>query len=316
MKREDLYNLKIFKKYNDINVEDATGYVYIWIDTKYPVGNEELHPTYYIGSHMINNKKYIGSGKYFRNSYNKRPGDFKIYILELCIGERMDIFAKEQYWLDLIKRKEFSTKYFNCNVSAGDGFMLGFKHSDESKIKMSNSKLKGKAKLTREQLVNLYINQKLSTIKIAHMYDIDKSTILCWMDEYGIVSRTDQVAKFKGTKILSKEELVELYEVQKLSTRQIAATINSNHTTIKKWLKKYNIKRRTSSEGKFKGTKILSKEELVELYTNQRLSTTQIGKLINSNRHTILKWLRKYNIETRNNSKDLINTNDEISPGS
>lgn len=50
--------------------------------------------------------------------------------------------------------------------------------------------------------------------------------------------------------LIDKENLVELYINQQLSTRDIAKKLNVGQTSVRRYLKKYNIKERTSAESK------------------------------------------------------------------
>ena len=99
----------------------------------------------------------------------------------------------------------------------------------------------------------------------------------------------------------SKEQLYDLYVIRKLSTRQIAKMLDIPRSTICYWLKKYNIPTRSVSETneKFK----ISKEQLYDLYVNQKLSSTQIAKVFNVSNVTICNKLKKYNILVRSYSE-------------
>ncbi len=73
-----------------------------------------------------------------QNAWNKYSEQaFTFEILELVLP--MSLTAREQYWLD--KLKPFSRKGFNIAREAGS--QLGYKHTLESRAKMSNSRLGG-----------------------------------------------------------------------------------------------------------------------------------------------------------------------------
>ena len=57
--------------------------------------------------------------------------DFSITILEYC--EISDLIKREQYYIDLLKPE--------YNILKIAGSLLGFKHSEESRVKMSSSKI-------------------------------------------------------------------------------------------------------------------------------------------------------------------------------
>src|SRR5208337_5265410 len=87
--------------------ETYDGFVYIWRDRK--------HNRYYIGSHQgTENDGYICSSNWMRNSYKRRPEDFKRRILTRMIATRKELLIEEQRWLSMIKSEELKTRYYNA----------------------------------------------------------------------------------------------------------------------------------------------------------------------------------------------------------
>lgn len=91
------------------------GFIYIWHDT--------LKNKFYIGSHKGTlDDGYTGSGKYFKDTYNKRPDKFKRRILEhVSFTELKQLHEREEYWLNQIEDKELSVKYYNQKKVATGG---------------------------------------------------------------------------------------------------------------------------------------------------------------------------------------------------
>jgi group I intron endonuclease len=96
----------------------------------------------YVGSSIDLSKRLLN---YFNINYLTKPGrnmiisrsllkngysSFKVEILEYCSPE--DTLSREQYYLDLLKPK--------YNILTKAGSMAGFKHSEESKIKISKAR--------------------------------------------------------------------------------------------------------------------------------------------------------------------------------
>lgn len=82
-----------------------SGFIYIWFDRK--------HKRYYIGSHWgSEDDGYICSSRWMRNSYKRRPSDFKRRILAR-VDDRGDLLAEEYKWLSLINDVEVGSKYYN-----------------------------------------------------------------------------------------------------------------------------------------------------------------------------------------------------------
>jgi hypothetical protein len=89
------------------------GFVYIWFDRK--------HKRYYIGMHWGNeNDGYICSSNWMRDSYTRRPEDFKRKIIEKIYTNRKDLYKREKYWLSLIKDEELRIKYYNLRKEVND----------------------------------------------------------------------------------------------------------------------------------------------------------------------------------------------------
>lgn len=89
------------------------GFVYIWFDKKYK--------RYYIGSHWgYENDGYICSSRMMRQSYNRRPFDFKRRVIQRVYTNREELLLVEKKWLSLIDPEKTmpknSTKESRQNV--------------------------------------------------------------------------------------------------------------------------------------------------------------------------------------------------------
>jgi len=95
---------------------------------------------------------------------------------------------------------------------------------------------------------------------------------------------------------LGGDELRHLYWVEKRSAREIADLLNVSATTVLNWLKREEIPRR--KPGRTKKVE-MSRDELYDLYWNQRKSTVEISKILGVNRSTIFEHLKKNGIKLR-----------------
>lgn len=83
------------------------GFTYIWFDTK--------RQMYYIGCHWGTvDDGYICSSNRMRDSYRRRPQDFKRRILVRNI-DRDKLLEEEYKWLTLIPEEELGKKYYNLS---------------------------------------------------------------------------------------------------------------------------------------------------------------------------------------------------------
>lgn len=109
---------------------EKTGFIYLWFDRK--------HKRYYLGSHLgTEDDGYICSSRWMRQSYKRRPQDFKRRILERGIAK--EVLKEEEYkWLKQIKNEELGERYYNLtNILNGNGWVKGKPRSKETKQKVS-----------------------------------------------------------------------------------------------------------------------------------------------------------------------------------
>ena len=98
-----------------------------------------------------------------------------------------------------------------------------------------------KFNISKDELYDLYINQKLTSIEIGNLFDVHFGTVARYLHKYDIPIK----AAFT-----TYEELYDLYINQELSTRDIAKLFSVAQTTVRRQLEKYNIPTRSSVEGK------------------------------------------------------------------
>jgi len=125
------------------------GFVYIWYDRK--------HKRYYIGCHWgFEGDGYICSSNWMRDSFRRRPEDFKgPKILARIYTNRKELHEEEYRWLQMIKDEELGKRYYNLRKQyypiddeklkivsekiskANTGRYKGIKLSEEHKRKIS-----------------------------------------------------------------------------------------------------------------------------------------------------------------------------------
>lgn len=113
-------------------MQEKYGFVYIWRDRK--------HKRFYIGAHWgTEDDGYICSSTWMRNSYRRRPQDFKRRILFRCESKN-NVWDKEYEWLKLISQPDLGRKYYNYRIFRYEGLETQIL-SDQTKEKMRLSKL-------------------------------------------------------------------------------------------------------------------------------------------------------------------------------
>jgi len=114
----------------------------------------------------------------------------------------------------------------------------------------------------------------------------------------------------------TKEELYDLYWNQELSTPKIAAQLGCTGTTVRKYMGRFGIPRRSIADAT-KGVTCtedarknmaaiaakrraqISKDELHDLYWNEGYGLAKIGELIGRTAATVLNYMVEYNIPRR-----------------
>lgn len=109
---------------------------------------------------------------------------------------------------------------------------------------------KQKLYLSKEQISNLYLSEKLSMEKIAIQFNVSTSAVLHRLKLLNIPRRSLSEAGIgKNRKLnLSKARIFDLYVTQNLTSVRIAEDFNVSYTTVTNLLKKYGIHVRDRAE--------------------------------------------------------------------
>lgn len=100
-----------------------------------------------------------------------------------------------------------------------------------------------------------------------------------------------------------KEEwLLEEYWHKKLSLWRIAKKYECSRNTLKKYMDKFNIPRRSLSEARllnFPDRPFRSRKWLYKMYRRKKFSINQLSRLCRCDPKVIRDWLKKHGIQTR-----------------
>jgi len=165
---------------------------------------------------------------------------------------------------------------------------------------------KGVTRPPGKELRKLYVDEGVSTTKIAKMYYISISTAIDWLREDGVKIRSSAETRLLSRRVIkpSGKDLRRLYVDERMNSTEIAEMCNTNPVTVRGWLIKEDIRIRSRSEAKLpRGVTRPSGEELERLYVDERMSSTEIAEMYGTGISTISKWLIKEGIKTRNASE-------------
>ncbi len=158
--------------------------------------------------------------------------------------------------------------------------------------------LKGKYKINipNNILKHLYIDKKLSATKIAKLYETSAGIVLDRINEYGIKRRTRSEA-LKG-RIISDKTKLKISKANKGRRLSPSTEFKKGHPAYA-YPTKECIEKAQKANRKF----FTSKNELERLYHHEKLSSSEIAKIMYVTKPTVLDWLSKYDIKTRTNSE-------------
>ena len=95
----------------------------------------------------------------------------------------------------------------------------------------------------------------------------------------------------------SETELRQMYEVERLSTRAIAARVGADRTCVPDWLRAYGIPVRPKGRGLAnRGVQMPTAEELHRLVHGRHLGQKEIGALYGVDGAAVYHWLRKLGV--------------------
>lgn len=181
---------------------------------------------------------------------------------------------------------------------------LGIRPSENHKRKISEAQL-GKdvfEKLSsKNYLYYNYIILDKSIQQISSELKVCFFTISKYLKKHNI----EHPVKQNADKLSSKDYLYYNYIILNKSIKKIALELNVGETTVFKCLEKHNISK--ANEKSYE--KLKSYDFLYNEYVVMNKTTSQIAKELNVNRQTVANYLKRNNIQIKNNKK--IKTNGE-----
>ena len=152
-----------------------------------------------------------------------------------------------------------------------------------------------KKPLSKELLIDLYINQEKTLDEIAQVAGSHRITIYKWMRIYNIPTRDPN----KLREIPSKDKLYDLYVVQCKTLDEMELILNANRNLISKWLRSYNITIRLYNVK----VECPTKEILLRLYEQEKMTVKQISELYKTNETVVQRWFYGFSIPLRSNQR-------------
>jgi len=160
-----------------------------------------------------------------------------------------------------------------------------------------------KINIPKETLEDLYVNKKMSSLKIAKALGVSKPVVLRRLKEFGIGRRNCSEARLpSGFSYPSAENFKQMYIEDCLTQQEIADKLGISGSVVSNILRKYNIPARNNSEAQRKRTnleKLAEKEELERMYCKEGLSCEQIAEKLGISLSATNTRLKRHGISMR-----------------
>jgi transposase len=168
----------------------------------------------------------------------------------------------------------------------------------------SEASLKGAVKPSKEELEKLYIADLKTTIEIAAVFDVHKTTVSNWLHSYELDTRLGTFAHSPNITRPSDEELYHLYIENGMTLNEIADMCGAAQaTTVCNWMAAANISARTPEEIGRNGRYMPNEEELRTFYIDNNETASSIAQRFGFEQSAILRQMRVYGIQTRSISE-------------
>ena len=161
----------------------------------------------------------------------------------------------------------------------------------------------GFIKPSKLELKKLYIAEKKDCYEIAGQFGVTPTTIRSWLIRNGIKVRSNSEAKLLkvGAEKPSRDELRQLYIVERMTSYQIGERYGVTQRTVLNWMSSYDLRTRDVRESKLpEGVKRPSQKELERMHLEDLSSTVHIAKKMGvKSSSTIQRWMKEYGIPTQ-----------------
>jgi len=155
-----------------------------------------------------------------------------------------------------------------------------------------------------ERLAHLYLCHGLSTYRIAALTGLDRQRVTRALRRAGVALRPRGAGRFRAPRRRDDppglaQRIAKLYEVDKLSSRQIAAITGLPERTIRDRLRRYGIRARSRGGWNREDRRTVPAEILRDLYSQLGLTAAEVGESIGTTRNTVLRSAHALGVPVR-----------------
>ncbi|HEY6296692.1 MAG TPA: hypothetical protein VIX15_13590 [Streptosporangiaceae bacterium] len=155
-----------------------------------------------------------------------------------------------------------------------------------------------------ERLAHLYLCLGLSTYQIAELTGLDRQRVTRALHRAGVTLRPRGAGRFRPTRRRDDppglpQLIAELYEVARLSSRQIAALTGLPERTVRDRLRRYGVRARSRGRWNREDRRTVPTEILRDLYRRRGMTAAEVGESIGTSRNTVLRSAHALGVPVR-----------------
>ena len=187
----------------------------------------------------------------------------------------------------------------NCQICNVHGFEVKGKRKSNSNYAILYGDL--------DKIKNMYYNEKLSFYKISDEYDISVAEISKFFQSMGLKARDNSAAKLGFDLEDYKDDIINKYVEQNIAAITIGREYNVCCSAITDKLKRWGVTLRTMQEISGKPNLTDYKEEILQMYFEENMSTNKIASKYNVSSTTVKRYFKKWNVKCKSGIKDYAN---------
>ena len=153
-------------------------------------------------------------------------------------------------------------------------------------------------------LAHLYLCRELSTYQIGELTGLGRQRVTRALHRAGVALRPRGAGRFRPLRRPGEppglaQLVAELYQVGRLSSRQIAAITGVPERTVRDRLRRYGVQPRSRGAWNREDRRTVPAETLCHLYEQLGLTAAEVGRLIGASRKTVLRSAHDLGIPVR-----------------
>lgn len=155
-----------------------------------------------------------------------------------------------------------------------------------------------------ERLAHLYLCRELSTYRIAELTGLDRQRVTRALHRAGVALPPRGAGRFRPPRRRDDppglaQLIAELYDVARLSSRQITAITGLPERTIRDRLRRYGVRARSRGRWNREDRRMVPAEILHDLYSQLGLTAAEVGESIGTSRNTVLRSAHAFGVPVR-----------------